>query len=100
MDLALNCSCGQPLHYADPLAEAQVTRLVETLGSHIPITTPDGTWLVSRHYIALHGVSAAELPSLGFQRAFVCPRCGATSTHPNDIAQGYCGACHDWTGQP
>ena len=29
---------------------------------------------------------------------FTCPRCGATSAHPLDVAEGYCGACHDWTG--
>ena len=29
---------------------------------------------------------------------FVCPRCGAISTHPDDGAAGYCGQCHDWTG--
>jgi hypothetical protein len=28
----------------------------------------------------------------------LCPRCGARSFHPKDIAEGYCGACHDWTG--
>jgi ribosomal protein L37E len=26
-----------------------------------------------------------------------CPRCGRTSHHPDDVAEGYCGACHDWT---
>ena len=30
--------------------------------------------------------------------AFTCPRCGRTSHNPHDIAEGYCGACHDWTG--
>lgn len=29
---------------------------------------------------------------------FTCPRCGATSHHPMDADEGYCGACHDWTG--
>jgi hypothetical protein len=29
--------------------------------------------------------------------ASTCPRCGRTSHNPTDIAQGYCGACHDWT---
>lgn len=29
---------------------------------------------------------------------FTCPRCGRTSRNPNDIHEGYCGACHDWTG--
>jgi hypothetical protein len=36
----------------------------------------------------------AELP------AFTCPRCGRTSHHPADLAHGYCGACHDFTGRP
>ena len=25
------------------------------------------------------------------------PRCGMASAHPTDIAEGYCGNCHDWT---
>ena len=29
---------------------------------------------------------------------FTCPRCGAVSYHPKDIEHGYCGRCHDWTG--
>jgi ribosomal protein S27AE len=31
---------------------------------------------------------------------FHCPRCGAASSSADDIAAGYCGACHDWTGRP
>ncbi|MCL1871930.1 MAG: hypothetical protein FWF90_16160 [Promicromonosporaceae bacterium] len=31
---------------------------------------------------------------------FTCPRCGSTSHNPHDVAEGYCGHCHDWTGQP
>lgn len=30
--------------------------------------------------------------------AFTCPRCQRTSHSPEDERQGYCGACHDWTG--
>jgi ribosomal protein L37E len=37
---------------------------------------------------------AAEAPSI------TCPRCGMTSYNPNDIREGYCGNCHDWTGRP
>jgi len=29
---------------------------------------------------------------------FVCPVCGMVSYHPTDIAEGFCGNCHDWTG--
>jgi len=29
---------------------------------------------------------------------FTCPRCGMASYHPTDREEGYCGACHDWTG--
>lgn len=31
---------------------------------------------------------------------FACPKCGRTSANPDDAREGYCGACHDWTGQP
>jgi len=26
-----------------------------------------------------------------------CPRCGMCSAHPDDIREGWCGHCHDWT---
>jgi hypothetical protein len=32
--------------------------------------------------------------------AFTCPRCGRTTHHPVDVAESYCGACHDYTGTP
>jgi hypothetical protein len=31
---------------------------------------------------------------------FTCPACGMTSYNPNDVREGYCGNCHDWTGTP
>jgi ribosomal protein L37E len=37
---------------------------------------------------------AAAAPS------FTCPRCDRTSYHPDDRKNGYCGACHDYTGTP
>ena len=30
--------------------------------------------------------------------SFCCPRCQMTSHHPKDEEHGYCGACHDFTG--
>lgn len=32
--------------------------------------------------------------------SITCPTCGATSHHPRDVAEGYCGACHWWTSDP
>jgi hypothetical protein len=32
------------------------------------------------------------------QESFTCPKCGMVSYNPNDIAHGYCGNCHDFTG--
>jgi ribosomal protein S27AE len=29
---------------------------------------------------------------------FTCPRCGMTSHNVNDAREGYCGNCHDYTG--
>jgi hypothetical protein len=60
------CHCGVPLHYSDPRVEMYVRRLVAELGPDVPITVAGRTWLVPRHYIALHGVKGGELSALGF----------------------------------
>lgn len=31
------------------------------------------------------------------QPSITCPVCGMTSYNPNDIREGFCGNCHDWT---
>jgi ribosomal protein L37E len=31
------------------------------------------------------------------QPSVTCPRCFKTSYNPDDIREGYCGNCHDWT---
>jgi hypothetical protein len=64
---AETCHCGQPLHYSDAETRRIVEVTVRKFGAFIPVTVGDRTWLVSRHYIALHGIKAGELPSLGFQ---------------------------------
>ena len=33
------------------------------------------------------------------QPSITCPVCGMTSYNPNDIREGYCGNCHDWTSE-
>jgi len=38
-----------------------------------------------------HGNAPETVPSI------TCPRCGAVSYNPLDIAGGWCDRCHDWT---
>ena len=63
----MNCACGKPLHYSDAAAQRQVQRLVDKLGEYTMVTIEGRTWRVQRHYIALHGLKAHELPLLGFR---------------------------------
>jgi hypothetical protein len=63
----LNCHCGKPLHYSDPEIQRMVETLIRTQGEYLPVTVGERTWLVPRHYIALHGLKAIELPFLGFE---------------------------------
>ena len=60
------CACGRPLHYESAPAREAVEELVRTMGENIVVTVGPRRWLVQRHYIALHGLKAQELPSLGF----------------------------------
>lgn len=32
--------------------------------------------------------------------SFTCPVCSRVSYHPRDVEEGYCGACHAFTGTP
>lgn len=61
------CHCGQPLHYTDPKVEYLIRAMVKELGPTVPVTVEEHTWLVPRHWIALHGLKAEELPTLGFE---------------------------------
>jgi len=61
------CACGKPLHYSDPKNEQMVQRFVNELGENERVSVGGRTWMVPRHYIALHGIAARELPTLGFE---------------------------------
>jgi len=58
------CACGRPLHYSDPNMQRQVEALVKTLGPLITVSVEGRSYRVPRHYIALHGLKAPELPEL------------------------------------
>jgi len=61
------CHCGKPLHYSNPRTQLAVQSMIDSLGPYVRIRVMDRAWMVQRHYLALHGINAAELPSLGFQ---------------------------------
>jgi len=62
-----HCHCGRPLHYTDPKVEQVVREFVAELGRYLVVHCDGRRWLVDRHYIALHGLKAEDLPHLGFQ---------------------------------
>lgn len=66
---AVTCPCGQPLHYQDDEKRRLVQALVDDLGEDVPVQVEGkGTFLMSRHYIALHGLKAEDVDLLGFPR--------------------------------
>jgi len=64
------CACGKPLHYTNKKIEAQVRELVAQHGPNIPVKIEGRTYLIPRHYIALHGLKAAVLNDLATSHGF------------------------------
>ena len=60
------CHCGLPLHYKSKRMENIMCRLVKEQGRLVPVTVGKRTWLVPRHYIALHGIKGDTIHTLGF----------------------------------
>lgn len=58
------CACGKPLHYSSPYIEEIVCEQVSKLGEEVEVTVAGRTYLVQRHYIALHGLAANKLGEL------------------------------------
>lgn len=64
------CHCGKPLHYTSMLMQAWVLSQIDRKGPTVPVTDSAGrTWIVPRHFIALHGLKEQEVSLLGFARA-------------------------------
>lgn len=58
------CACGLPLHYTDKAKELEITKDCESLGEWMPYHTINETYLIQRHYHALHGLKGNEIPLL------------------------------------
>jgi len=68
----MRCHCGLLLHYTNINAQHAMEQVVKWHGEFINVSVGGRTWAVQRHYIALHGIWADELPTLGFDE--VSPR--------------------------
>jgi len=55
------CPCGLPLHYENRREQAMVEALIDKFGEAMAVRTTTGSWLVSRHFAALHGIDASTL---------------------------------------
>ena len=61
------CHCGRPLHYTDPNVEDFVRKMIKLCGPTVIIEVSGRRFKVQRHYLALHGIRAAEIDRLGFE---------------------------------
>lgn len=58
------CACGLPLHYNSAQVAAGVKLLVDRYGEHVTVACGGQEYVVQRHFIALHGLKAKDLPWL------------------------------------
>jgi hypothetical protein len=63
----MNCACGKPLHYQNHELEGLIERMSARFGPEVVVEIGDKSYLVQRHYIALHGLKAKEAESLADQ---------------------------------
>lgn len=64
------CACGKPLHYTDPQKRLYVEEQISRQGADLVVTVGTRQWKVPRHFIALHGLIADELPELAKKHNF------------------------------
>lgn len=58
------CACGSKLHYNSLSVMRHVQRVIERKGETILVQVGVESYAVQRHYLALHGLRAVDLPEL------------------------------------
>ena len=66
------CACGRYLHYVDTGMRKYVEEQIANLGPNVKVTIEGRSWMVPRHYIALHGLW--HIKEMGFEEVL----------HPSD----------------
>lgn len=64
--------------------------------SEVEIQKLRGEAAKRRDALKAAGCSTYTLGLKSGQQAIVCLCCGLGSPNPNDVAQKYCGFCHEW----
>ncbi len=67
------CACGLPLHYDNAMDQAFIEAFITIHGECLNVrlmAEPGVVYRVPRHYIALHGIKAWELPDLAARYGF------------------------------
>lgn len=70
MSASERCACGLLLHYSNPDIQRMITKMIAELGPDVPVVWQSRTWRIPRHFIALHGLKAQELPELAVKYGF------------------------------
>ena len=62
------CQCGHPLHYQNTEIEKIVTELCDIKGDYIIVQSTKNfkSYMVQRHFIALHGLKGKDVSKMGF----------------------------------
>jgi hypothetical protein len=58
------CACGKPLHYGNLKMLELVEQMVADMGENVEVVACGRRFKVPRHFIALHGLKATDLPTL------------------------------------
>ena len=64
------CPCGSPLHYYFRETYEAARVIVEKFGPSQPVTVGARTFLVPRHFTALHGLRGADLVEVAARYGF------------------------------
>lgn len=97
------CTCGNPERFAtaEDLAEDLLSQhLADMTSPDTPDTADHESFTTADHFAAYvnRRRGAPQLRAAHAGPSLTCPRCYRTSHHPEDVAYGYCGHCHDYTG--
>lgn len=68
--------------------------------THLGLISLSPVWRLLMVLDELADTSGGLVSREDSREPFVCPDCRRRSWHPQDLANGYCGACHAYTAPP